>query len=331
MKIVNLSEMDPNWGWMERLFPDRRDWQWAQVSDRTSTLPSWLPRRHTLCRLEAGWRAAGALAGDDAVLVTHGPRPTMYGSLAASARRRARRHLAFSFNFTDLPQGLLRSAMARAYRRVDRFVVFSTMERTLYARHFDLPVERFDMLHWAVQPPRLPPDAAPIQPGDYICAVGGQGRDYRVLADAMRLLPAIRLVVVGTPASVAGIDFPDNVRVILNAPWDDAMNVIAFSRFMVLPLRDTEVPCGHVTLVAAMYLGKAVAGTDSAGVHDYLQPGITGECFAPHDPLLAARAIEQLHDDPSHCARLGAAGRALAEDRCSERRTVDYFDAFMRR
>lgn len=329
MRIVNLTEMDPHWKWLESSFSERRDWQWAHVSDQTSMLGDWVPRRRTVARIVAGWQAAGHLDGDDAVLVTHGPRPSMYASFAAELRRRTRRHLAFSFNFTDLPKGAARGLMARAFRHVDRFVVFSTMERRLYAEYFDLPIERFDMLHWGVQASAVPADAIPIESGDYVCAVGSQARDYAVLVEAMRRLPSIKLVLVATRESLAGISIPDNVRVHTSIPIASAMNIVAFSRFMVLPLRDSEVPCGHVTLVSAMYMGKAILGTDSSGVTDYLQPGINGRVMPARDPDATAAMIQAMYDDPGTTEKLGEAGRAFAFAHCAEHNTVDYVTRYL--
>jgi len=327
--IVNLSEFDPAWVWHEHAFSDRPGTHWAHETDRRVPFAEWLPRRLTLARAAAGWRAAGYLQGDDAVLVTHGPRPTMYGALAAQLRRRERRHLAFSFNFTDLPTGSARKLMAAAYRHVDRFVVFSTMERTLYAKYFDLPLERFDMLHWGVQPPALQAQAAPLEAGDYVCAIGSQARDYALLFETMRSLPSIRLVVVATPQSLHGLSVPENVRVHTNIPLADAMNILAFSRFMVLPLRSSEVPCGHVTLVAAMHLGKAIVSTDSSGVSDYVKKGSTGELVASRDPTSMSRAIQALYDDPDTAVRLGAAGLSFARVHCCEQNTIDYFARYL--
>lgn len=322
--IVNLTETDPRWKWLESSFSEQLDWHWSHISDQSSKLAPWLPRRRTLARMAAGWAAAGRLNGANSVLVTHGPRPAMYGAIAANLRHRARRHLAFSFNFTDLPKGSAHRLMARGFRYVDRFVVFSTMERKLYSEYFDLPPERFDMLRWGVQAPAVPVDAAPIEAGDYICAVGSQARDYGMLFDAMRRLPAIKLVLVATPQSIAGLSTPDNVRVYTNIPIADAMNILAFSRFMVLPLRDGEVPCGHVTLVSAMYLGRAILCTDSSGVRDYLQSGVNGHAVPASDPDGAAAMIELMYDDPVSTGRLGEAGRAFALTHCTERNTVDY-------
>src|SRR5207302_10311135 len=137
-------------------------------------LPSWIPRGHTIARLVASWQAVTALGDGASVLVSHGPRPTMYGALMARRRLRYTRHLAFSFNFTDLPVGVVRKLMVQAFPSVERFVVFSNIERELYAEYFNLPINRIDMLYWSVQPPSVDRSEAPLEPGDYICAIGSQ-------------------------------------------------------------------------------------------------------------------------------------------------------------
>jgi hypothetical protein len=67
-----------------------------------------------------------------------------------------------------------------------------------------------------------------------------------------------------------GLDVPPNVRVIVNAPFEEAMNILQYSAFTVLPLSTSTTPCGHVTLVCAMHLGKTVVATASAGIADYM-------------------------------------------------------------
>ncbi len=176
LRVVNLGELAPHRNWGSAAFRDA-DQTWHHVSSQSFDLPAWLPRRTTLARLLAGRQAVNMLGNGPSVLVTHGPRPALYGALMAGQRFRHMRHLAFSFNYTVLPAGMNRRLMARAFRAVERFVVFSTLERGIYARHFDLPVDRFDMLHWGVQAPQVDPGAPPQGQGDYICALRRQGRD----------------------------------------------------------------------------------------------------------------------------------------------------------
>jgi len=237
------------------------------------------------------------------------------------------RHLAFSFNFTDLPTGIQRKVMERAFRSVERFTVFSSVERQLYAQYFNLPIERFDLLHWGVRPPRV--KGPPLEEGDYLCAIGGQARDYATLMRAMARLPHLRLVLVATPQSLMNVDIPANVSVHTNIPLAMAMNILAYSRYMVLPLRDNRVPCGHVTLVAAMHLGKAVIATGSAGLLDYITPGVSGLTCPAGDHAALARTIQSVHDDPEMAPRLGLAGQLFAHTHCVEERVVEYFQQFL--
>ncbi|MCE9657599.1 MAG: glycosyltransferase [Burkholderiales bacterium] len=330
MNVVNLSELDPAWNWLSGRAHPARPVHWAHASAKASPVPGWLPRATTLRRALAGWRSIGLL-GDDprSLLVSHGPRMTMYGAFAGRLRRRRPRHLAYSFNFTELPQGRMRRAMADAFASVDRFVCFSQMERELYARHFDLDPMRIDMIHWAARPPDVDPGAAPRIRGDYVCALGSQGRDYATLIAAMRTLPMIKLVIVATAESLAGLAIPGNVEVLIGVPLAQAMNVLQHSRFSVVPLRGAEVPCGHVTLVSAMHCAKATVVSDSSGVSDYVTQEVTGLAVPVADVPALAGAIERLWADAAAARALGDAAKAFATAHCGEDTVVAYLENYL--
>lgn len=325
MQIVNLTEFEPEWNWLASHFSARPELHWRHVTTRDHAWPAWMPRRTTLGRVSAALATRRSLGGDDAILVSHGPRMTMYGALANRVRAKRFLHLAYSFNFTQLPRGAERKGVQAAVRHVDRFAVFSTMERALYARYFDLDPERIDMIHWAARPPRLDPAAPRAVPGDYLCAVGSQARDYATLVEAMRGLPAVRLVIVANAASMQGLHVPPNVEVRLNVPLAQAHDIIAHCRFMVLPLTGSEVPCGHVTLVSAMHLGKAIVATRSEGITDYLLPGVNGVTAEPADPADLARQIGRLWESRGEAERMGQRGLAHALAHCGEAQAVEYF------
>ena len=123
---------------------------------------------------------------------------------------------------------------------------------------------------------------------------------------------------------------PAHVRVVSNISYKASMNYLAFSRFMVLPLKGAEVPCGHVTLVSAMYLRKAIVVTDSAGISDYVQQGVTGLLVPAADAAAMAAGIRQLWEDDALAARLGEAGRAVAERACSDASTTAEMAAYFK-
>ncbi len=121
------------------------------------------------------------------------------------------------------------------------------------------------MLHWSVHAPTVPSHEAPLVKGDYICALGSQGRDYDTLFAAMRRLKHIQLVVVATAESLQHLSIPDNVKVFTHIPLAQAHNILTHSRLMIVPLRDSQVPCGHVTIVSGMFFKKAMIVTNSRG------------------------------------------------------------------
>ena len=264
------------------------------------------------------------------VVVSHGPLLALYSECLAQPAARQALHLVFSFNFTNLPTGARKLLLRHYLRRVDRFVVASAIERTLYSEYFELDVDRIDLLLWGVQPPLQELTKAPrFSDGQYICAIGSQARDYDTLIDAMRRLPHIKLILVATPDSLPRAGVPVNVKVLTNVPLHDAMNVLAHSMFMVLPLRDSKVPCGHVTVVSAMHMGKAILATNSAGLSDYLIDGSNAEFFPPKNPQQLAEKIELLFGDPLLCQRLGTFASIFAKQHCSEDSTAAYFQRYL--
>ncbi len=328
LHIVNHSELACEWNWLAGCYYDPcLDWSHAS-SLAWPALARW-PAGKTLARLRAAARAVALASATPSLLVSHGPRPAMYASLLAGSWLRETPHLAFSFNFTELPSMPRRKLMALALQRVDRFTVFSTMERDLYARVFDLDPARIDILHWAVQPYRKEQLARPVADEHYLCAVGSQGRDYHVLIEAMRRLPACRLHLVAYPENLVGLSIPDNVTVHSGVPFDFAAALVAHADAMVLPLLGAEVPCGHVTAVMAMHLGVPVIATDSVGLHDYLRHGDTAILFPAGDSDALRQDIQAFLDDPARLAACAGRARIFAQDYCVEARTVEYFQRYV--
>jgi len=207
--------------------------------------------------------------------------------------------------------------MQWAFASVSQFIVYSKVEKQIYSDYFAIPAERFQVTLWGVTPPLVEPDV-PLEAGDYICAIGGNARDYPTLIRAMESLPEIPLVIVVRPENIAQMELPANVKPLVNLPFGQAMNILQHSRFMVIPLKGSKVPCGHVTLVAAMHLGKSFIITNSDGVSDYVIPEVNGITCQPFDSEALAIAIKQLWQDPHKCQEMGKNGQHFADQHCSE-------------
>ena len=330
--VMTYDAALPRWPWIFPVLPEGR---YELHSFGCTPSNAWERRikRPNIPRFRMAVRAALAAKLSRAELVvSHGPRATVWTSLALRALGLHTRHLAFAFNFTELPKEPMRSIMRLAFSTVDTFVVPSTFERTLYARTFGLPLARFDMRPWGIDKPVISDTTLQrISPRPYVAAIGGEGRDYATLLSAMKLIPDIELVCVVRPHNVQGLEIPPNVKVLTNVPADVAWNVLAHAEFTVIPLLSREVPCGHVSMVAAMHYGKAIIATDSEGVSDYVRQGDNALLCPAGDARAMADRISQLMHDPALTARLGEAGKRFVTAACTERATVEYFTDYLQR
>jgi hypothetical protein len=301
--------------WFSRHYPGVR---WKAFNQPRQT---WLERRipkPNLTLVRSCWRASRYAIREDArLLISVDPKVTYRCGEVLRFSTKHVPHLAWSFNFAELPRGMKRKMMAHAFEQVDCFIVHSTMERSLYADVFKIPIDRFEMMRWAVGSPEVNHPDRPIVPGDYLCALGGNARDYGTLMDAMALLPEIPLVAILRPHNLEGITVPPNVTVKMGIPTGDANNILMHSRFMALPLVGTEIPCGHVTVVAAMHLGKAQIVTRSTGLDDYVMEDRNALTYEARSAEDLASKIRKLWDDPGLCQTLGENGRRFAAEYCS--------------
>ena len=325
--IVVCTLNPPPWRWFESRFSQVR-WHFV-YSEPPRRLERWF-KRSVFSRIGAGFEAAWAARRlDAALLIAIDPRAVLWCALAAALFDRKRRIIAYAFNFPELPTGLRRRLMRWAFQRPHRFVVFSSVEVDRYATYFRIPRERFEMHHWGVDTPAVGDEA--LRPeGPYLCAIGGNGRDYRTLFEAARLVPHIAIEVVTRPENLRGLDQPSNVGVRCNIANRAAMRLLDDSRGMVLPLPDSTIPVGHVTLVAAMLLGKASVVTESEGVRDYTgDPAHVLTC-PPGDTTALAAAMQRLWNDETFARGLGQRALAFAQRYCSEESAVGHLRRLLR-
>jgi glycosyltransferase involved in cell wall biosynthesis len=307
---------------------DHYDWSFYNTSPRTFL--ERLLKKPNLARLSRCRDGARALEDGRAdLLVSFLPVNTSRVGYFTRPLKKRGFHLAFTFNFTELPSLRRINSMKQTFRTVDRFIVYSQYEKELYSQTFDIPPEKFSVINWGVGVPEV--DIADrVVPGDYICAIGGEGRDYGPLMEVAKAMPVMTFVLVARQKNLVGLDLPPNVRVFINIPLLQANNILYHSLLSVIPLRDEDTPCGLVTLIAGMHLGKASVATWSRGLIDYIQDRVTGVYARPQNPGNLKENIELLLDDPELRDRIGKAGRKFATAQCSEEYTVNYVENLLR-
>ena len=294
-RAINVADLSPVNDMFTTLAPDAINWRGF------SGLPANEIERRVrglkISRYRAALQAVAGL-GKGEMVVTHLPLMTAATSVAMALFRKRNPHLAFSFNFTELPEGRRLAYLTRALRTVDQFAIYSSFERDLYAGHFDLDPSRFKPVIWTQDVPAVQSEPA-LPPGaPYVCAIGGEGRDFATLLEAARRVgPALRFVIVARPHSLEKLSIPDHVQVLTNIPSQRAWRIACDSLGVLIPLKSKETCCGQITLVSAKMLGLPIVTTGAYATREYVE-GRAGilECD-PGDPEAFSRLIQRLMDE----------------------------------
>lgn len=327
---INVPDISPTDDSFTAL-PTGRPLQWVRLSGLPSNTLERSVRGIRLSRYRAAWQAARA-SSDNAFVVSHLPVMTAAVQRFLGLSGKTPPHLAFAFNFTNLPTGRKFRYYQRMFRHVEQFAVFSRYERELYARVLDIPQERFVPTLWTQEVPLNPPpanrssDAAP-----FLCAIGGEGRDFRLLLDACAQLAPLRVVVIVRPHSLDGMAIPANVEVQVNRPLDEVWTLAGQSCGVLVPLRTAETCCGHVTLVGAKLRGIPLLTTRSVATVEYVAGRDSVLQCEPQDATAFARLAMQMVDERD---RLSSLARAImpAERTIHSRRVwADYLTSFVDR
>ncbi|MFN0022266.1 MAG: glycosyltransferase family 4 protein [Parvularculaceae bacterium] len=332
LRIACVTEKpDPDWVWLKDKVQWRRPLEWSFFRPGRRGPIDAVLKKPLVGRLVEGLRLRNAArSGAFDLIVTHLPYVAAWMSDLVGDNAGGAQRLAFAFNFTDLPGGAQQPRMKRAFARIDRFTVFSTLERGLYARHFNIEPERIDLALWGANPPIETPSPRTIDE-PYVVALGGEARDYATFVEAARATPDTLFIAITRPWSLDGIALAPNVRAFVNLPWNDAWSLVHHAAAAVIPLRDELAPNGMVTLVGGMHLGKAHVVTRSAGLADYAIEGETALVTPPGDAAAMKAAIDRLLGDASLASRIGAGARSFAATHCSEQAVVAYFRRYLDR
>jgi glycosyltransferase involved in cell wall biosynthesis len=165
-------------------------------------------------------------------------------------------------------------------------------------------------------------------PGDTICCVGREMRDYPTLVEAIRPLGIPCHIAAGGGQGLGNPwmhlderDLPDAVTLGRKSPLE-LRELYARSRFVVVPLLPTDSDNGITTILEAFAMGRALICSNVDGHVGLLEDGVNCLLVPPGDVAMLRSAIKRLWDDPSLAQQLGAAGRALVEANCTSEQWV---------
>jgi len=181
--------------------------------------------------------------------------------------------------------------------------------------------------YWAYENnPDVSGDPA-ISSGDYICAIGNSDRDYKTVFEAMKKIPDKKLIVVGRPHNVAGLDTPSNVEIHTMVPLSHCWNFIKYCKVFILPLNKTDSVTGHSVLVQAMREKKPCIVSNAASMKYYAEKDVTVKMVEVGDADALAQEINSLWDNHVLTKQLADQGHEFAEKHFSQEAVAQSFFA----
>lgn len=196
----------------------------------------------------------------------------------------------------------------RALRRAAAVWVLSDAQVQPVREHWGVPASRLhrvpfgiDEVFWSPRGDGAATDGPPV-----VLGVGNdRHRDHAGLVAAVAGLPARLALVTELPVAVppeVGERVPVLDHVALRSRYESAAVVAVL-------LRPNLHASGVTTLLEAQAMGRPVVVSDTPGIREYVEPGVTADLVPGGDIDAARVAIARLLADPARAAAMGAAGR----------------------
>ena len=325
--IINIAETPPaDWVFLkDKINDDSIIWYFYNAIPKNYL--ENLVRKPRISRFRAAFCAVlQAKKVNTKLIISHGPNVTLLTALFCWLLNVKSQHLAFSFTFTKLPTGFRRFLMRLALKSVYKFTLYSEVERGLYANYFNLPIDRFDSLPWTMDEPITEDSVVPKQV--YVCAAGGEGRDYETLIKAFEGLD-INLIIIARPENLKDQTIPSNVQVLTNVSAKKYWSVINDSKFSVVPMLSRDTNCGHGTIVGAFALSKPVVTTYSYATEEYAINEYNSLISEPGDAKSLAENVVRLWNDDKLYSELAENARKHYLDNYSPQYAVNYLNSIL--
>lgn len=328
LTAINVPDISPADDVFTRL-QTRHPLNWVRLTGLPSNPLERLVRGIRISRYRAALQAARA-ASAGSFVISHMPLMTAAVASALKLARRGVPHLGFAFNFTDLPVGWRRRYLHDAFRHVDQLTVFSAYEKTRYAEFFDIDQARLAPVVWAQQTPPVAPEPVLALKSPYLCAIGGEGRDFSLLMEvARRLGPSVSVVVIAWSRNLARLAIPDNVKVLTDVPVAQTWRIAMDSQGVLVPLLARETCCGQITIVSAKLLGLPLATTHAYATREYVEGRAGVLACEPGDVAGFAESARELLDGANAFRQAARSNVAEEHEIHHLRHWADYLDGFV--
>ena len=212
------------------------------------------------------------------------------------------------------------------HSKINRIVLWSSVQRDFVINKLRIPsskialvCRRADTKFWR------PMEGS----NDIICSAGQEMRDYDTLLKALEgtdvkcHIATGRLLNTFHKSSAKLLSMKKTLQNISvrTLKTRELRELYARSRFVVIPLMESDTDNGVTTIEESMAMGKAVICSRTMGQVDMIQENETGMYVPVGDHLALRKAILHLWNNPDIAEKMGKKGRIFIE----ENHTIELF------
>jgi glycosyltransferase involved in cell wall biosynthesis len=253
---------------------------------------------------------------DYEVIVTDGEQVGIPLALLCRLFGRGRARHAMIVHILSVPKKQQLIRIARLAHLIDRYVVYSSSQAAFVEQRLGVARDHIVLTTFMVDTAFFAPTAVSVERRPMICSAGLERRDYPTLMAAVAGLDVEVIIAAASPWSkradtTDGRTLPGNVTV-ERLSLSELRDVYAASKFVVMPLEETDFQAGITTILEAMSMGRAVLCSRTSGQSDTVTDGVTGRYVQPGDAAALRSAIIDLLNDQYAADEMGERGRAWA-------------------
>jgi glycosyltransferase involved in cell wall biosynthesis len=204
--------------------------------------------------------------------------------------------------------------------QMDAILLYAETQRAYSEQVLGIPSSKLHLMSFHADTRFFHP--MPETPVEHrVCSAGLELRDYPTFIEAVRGMDLEVKLAAASPWSkrrneTENRELPPNVSA-RGYNYRELRDLYASSRFVVVPLYETDFQAGVTTILEAMAMGKAVIASKTRGQRDVIEDGSTGIYVPPGDVSAMKRAVEELLASPEKAAAIGANARHAVVSRMS--------------
>jgi len=161
-----------------------------------------------------------------------------------------------------------------------------------------------------------------VKQEDYILSIGYKFRDWKTLIRAYSQIKTNTILKIVGPKNL-DIELPKNVYIQPYVPINTLKELIAKSKFIILPLINLPYAHGQMTLLQSMAMGKAVIVTKVPSTVDYVNDNEDALFVKLNNIDDMKNKIEYLLNNPYDIKKLGENARKSVENKFTEKHMAE--------